>query len=111
MAAAAAPAASTMHFATTITPLQENSPYTGSLDLTVDADGTLRGYYFPSDYSALYVPVVGGRTGEAIWFDIGTDKIVRVEGRLHDGRIDGGAIDESNMASYAFAATPSTQTR
>src|SRR5581483_7679450 len=49
------------------------APYTGSLKLTVGSDGIVRGYYFPADYSASYIPVTGGRTGDRIWFDIGND--------------------------------------
>ena len=109
LAAFTAPAAASqpgpLHFSTTLTALTGSSPYTGSLELTIQQDGTIRGYYFSEDYSLLYVPVVGGRDGESIWLDIGSNDILRVQARMHDGRIDGGAV--SGATTYAFAAAPS----
>ncbi|HET7813600.1 MAG TPA: hypothetical protein VFL13_04440 [Candidatus Baltobacteraceae bacterium] len=106
LSAIAAPAPSVVHYATSLTPLHENAPYTGSLELTYAPDGTIHGYYFPSDYSAMFVPVVGGLSDGNIWLEIGTDNVVRVQGHLHDGVIDGGAIGQTESTSYAFTASP-----
>jgi len=62
-------------------------PLTGRLDLELFADGTLRGYYHTSYYK-LFIPVVGGRDGNYIWFDIGPSSIdlglgAGPQGKLH----------------------------
>jgi hypothetical protein len=108
-AGAAAEAPSTAHYSTAMTELYgSNSPYTGALDLTVTADGIIHGYYFPADYSAMFVPVVGGRSGDSIWFDIGSSQITHIDGRLQDGAIVGTAFTSAN-AQYTFVAKPTTQ--
>lgn len=106
LSALAAPASGVVHYATSLTPLHENAPYTGSLELTYAPDGTIHGYYFTSDYSAMYVPVVGGVSGDRIWLDIGTGDVMRVQGRVRDGVIDGGVIGRTETASYTFTAAP-----
>lgn len=107
LSAVAAPEAGVVHYATSLTPLHDYAPYTGSLDLTYASDGTIHGYYFTSDYSAMYVPVVGGVIGDRIWLDIGTSDVLRIQGRVHDGVIDGGAVGQTESASYSFTAAPS----
>jgi hypothetical protein len=62
-------------------------PLTGRLDLELFPDGTLRGYYHTSYYK-LFIPVVGGRDGDYMWFDIGPSSIdlglgAGPEGKLH----------------------------
>ncbi|HZV76141.1 MAG TPA: hypothetical protein VFF63_00120 [Candidatus Babeliales bacterium] len=62
-------------------------PLTGRLDLQIFPDGHLRGYYHTSYYK-LFIPVVGGRDGNYIWFDIGPSSIdlglgAGPEGKLH----------------------------
>lgn len=81
------------------------APYTGSLRLTVSPDGIVRGYYFPADMSAMYVPVVGGETGDRIWFDIGNSGSVHIDGRVKDGVIVGTAFDRDN-GQFSFVANP-----
>jgi hypothetical protein len=49
-------------------------PLTGKLDLQVNPDGTLHGHYHTTYYK-LYIPVVGGRDGNYIWFNIGPSSI------------------------------------
>lgn len=105
----AASAASTSHYSTAMTSLYgSNVPYTGTLDLTVNSDGIIRGYYFPADQSSMFVPVVGGRTGDRIWFDIGNSGSVHVDGRVQAGVIVGTAFDKTN-GQFSFVANPSTQ--
>jgi hypothetical protein len=72
-AAGAAPAV--YHYATTVTPVY-GSPYpiAGHLDLEIFPDGILRGYYHNA-YQKAFVPVVGGRDGNYIWFDIGPSPV------------------------------------
>lgn len=81
------------------------APYTGSLKLTVGSDGIVRGYYFPADYSASYIPVTGGRTGDRIWFDIGNDGQYHVIARVSNGQITGTAFTPDNVL-YTFVAKP-----
>lgn len=109
LSALAAPGGGVVHYATSLTPLHENAPYTGSLELTYAPDGTIHGYYFTSDYSALYIPVVGGVNGDRIWLDIGASDIMRVQGRVHDGVIDGGVIGPADDQSFTFTAAPESE--
>lgn len=103
IAATSAPAA---HYSTSMTALFGSAvPYSGSLDLTVNPDGIVRGYYFPADQSSMYVPVVGGRTGDRIWFDIGSTGSVHIDGRFERGTIVGTAFDRSN-GQFSFVASP-----
>jgi hypothetical protein len=84
------------------------APYSGSLDLNVDPSGIVHGYYFSADGSQMYVPVVGGETGDRIWFDIGNLGAVHVEGRLQaQGVIVGTAFDKTN-GQFSFVANPSS---
>ena len=64
-----------MHFTTSITQVYGSKyPITGRLDIEIFPSGTLRGYYHTSYYK-LFIPVVGGRDGNYIWFDIGPSSI------------------------------------
>jgi len=105
-AGVAASASTTQHYSTSMTALYGSpAPYTGSLELTVDPSGIVRGYYFPADMSSMYVPVVGGETGDRIWFDIGNTGIVHIDGRVKNGVIVGTAFDRSN-GQFSFVANP-----
>jgi hypothetical protein len=85
-----------------------NVPYSGSLELNVDPSGIVRGYYFSADGTAMYVPVVGGETGDRIWFDIGNAGTIHIEGRLQaHGVIVGTAFDKTN-GQFSFVANPSS---
>ena len=102
-------ASSVSHYSTSMTLLYGISgPYTGALDLTLNADGIVNGYYFPADYSVMFVPVVGGKTGDSIWLDIGSTDITHVDGRLHNGVIVGTAFNNAN-SQYTFVAKPTAQ--
>jgi len=78
------------------------APYTGTLKLRVSADGIVRGYYFPTD-GPLFVPVTGGQSGDAIWFDIGDDSMYHVTARVDDGNIVGTAFARDNE-QFTFVA-------
>lgn len=105
----AATASTTAHYSTAMTALFGSSaPYSGALDLTVTSDGIVRGYYFPADQSSMYVPVVGGRAGDRIWFDIGSTGSVHVDGRLQNGVIVGTAFDKTN-GQFSFVGNPAAQ--
>jgi hypothetical protein len=59
------------HYSTSVTQVYgSHYPIAGHLDLEIFADGTLRGYYHNA-FQKAFVPVVGGRDGNYIWFDIG----------------------------------------
>ncbi len=105
-AAAADTGLATAHYSTAMTQLYGSSgPYTGALDLRIDAEGIVDGYYFPADFSAMYVPVVGGKTGNSIWLDIGSTAVTHVNARIEAGAIVGTAFTSAN-AQYTFVATP-----
>jgi hypothetical protein len=80
--------ATAQQFTTAITEVYgSNYPLTGRLDLEMFPEGHLRGFYHTS-YDKLYIPVVGGRDGNYIWFDIGPSSVdlglgAGPEGKLH----------------------------
>jgi hypothetical protein len=77
-----------MQYTTAITAVYGSKyPLTGRLDLEEFPDGSLRGYYHTSYYK-LFIPVVGGRDGDYIWFDVGPSSIdlglnAGPQGKLH----------------------------
>ncbi|HEY6326864.1 MAG TPA: hypothetical protein VIW73_10180 [Candidatus Cybelea sp.] len=76
-----------MHFTTAITQVYGSQyPITGRLDIQIFPAGNLRGYYHTS-YNKLYIPVVGGRDGTYIWFDIGPSTVDLGLGAGPDGRL------------------------
>jgi hypothetical protein len=85
------------------------SPYTGTLRLTVSDSGIVRGYYFSSDGTAMYVPVTGGKNGDSIWFDIGDGRMYHIDARMHGGTIVGTAFSGSNE-QFTFVANPQRTT-
>lgn len=100
------------HYATAMTELYGGSgPYSGSLDLRINADGIVNGYYFPADYSSMFVPVVGGKTGDNIWFDIGSTSLTHVTARLENGVIVGTAFTNATNNQFTFVAKPTAQER
>jgi hypothetical protein len=104
--AATAQTTTTQHYTTSLTELYGSpAPYSGKLDLRVNPSGIVSGYYFPDD-GALYVPVVGGQTGDRIWLDIGRSGNMHVEGRVQaQGVIVGTAFDKGN-GQFSFVAQP-----
>ncbi len=76
-----------MHFTTAITQVYGSQyPITGRLDIQIFPAGNLRGYYHTSYYK-LYIPVVGGRDGNYIWFDIGPSTVDLGLGAGPDGKL------------------------
>lgn len=102
--------ATSYHYNTALTELYGSpSPYSGTLDLRIDADGIVNGYYHPED-PASFVQVTGGRDGNRIWLDIGQKGEIHVSGTIVNGTITGQAVysdDQSGL--YAFKATPSKE--
>jgi hypothetical protein len=104
-------------------PITNAYPVTGTMDLTFHSDGIVRGYYHPAGLPS-FVPITGGRQGDHIWLTIGRQGAWQLDGRFHDGKITGSAIDEhpgfdrnidkfgapvalTNAApTYSFTATP-----
>ncbi len=86
--AASAQTTTDMHFTTAIIQVYGSQyPITGVLDLQIFPAGNLRGYYHTSYYK-LNIPVVGGRDGDYMWFDIGPSSVdlglgAGPGGRLH----------------------------
>jgi hypothetical protein len=81
-------------------------PWTGTLQLTINPDGIINGYYRPAD-NMEFIPVTGGRHGDDIWLDIGSRGRLHVTGTLQNGTISGAAFDSSDNKQYKFSATQS----
>jgi hypothetical protein len=79
------------------------SPWTGTLQLTINPDGIIQGYYRPADNNA-FIPVTGGRDGDQVWLDIGNSGRLHVNGVLQNDVITGGAIDLRTHEAYKFSA-------
>jgi hypothetical protein len=79
------------------------SPWTGTLQLTINPSGIIQGYYRPAD-NAAFIPVTGGQNGDQVWLDIGSSGRLHVNGVLKNGVITGGAIDERTKEAYNFSA-------
>lgn len=107
-APASAASAQTERFATSMTERQSPAPYAGSLTITIDAQGIIHGFFTPDSGPPL-VPVVGGKVGNAIWFDIGNDASVRVEGTIDNGIITGSAYEVGHFP-LRFVARPESGT-
>lgn len=103
---ALAEAPANARYNTSLTIVGDYAPYTGSLILEAAPDGTLRGYYNNNDYTTLFAPVVGARSGDDIWLDIESSEILHIQGHVKDGVIEGGAIGESSQKIYSFSAKP-----
>jgi hypothetical protein len=85
--AASAQTTTDMHFTTTITQVYGSQyPISGRLDIQIFPAGNLRGFYHTTYYK-LYVPVVGGRDGNYIWFDIGPSTVDLGLGAGPDGKL------------------------
>lgn len=81
-------------------------PITGGvLKLTLTKEGYINGYFTPPG-TATFIPVVGGRNGADLWFDIGNNnRATHVTGSLQGSEIVGYAM-ESNGSQYRFTAVP-----
>lgn len=84
------------------------SPWTGTLQLTMNPDGIIQGYYHPADDYTKFIPVEGGRNGDQVWLDIGHAGRLHVSGTIKNDNISGAAIDETTMQQYAFTARVSS---
>ncbi|MHB8142004.1 MAG: hypothetical protein ACYDHD_12275 [Vulcanimicrobiaceae bacterium] len=80
-------------------------PVTGSLRLTLGANGTVNGYYSPGGVRS-FIRVIGGRTGNNIWFNIATQKPIHVIAKLVGKSIIGQAFIGKARTPYAFDAKP-----
>ena len=104
LAASALPAAGPLvsgdyHLRTAITQIYGSQyPVSGDLDLHITNEGLVSGFYHPA-FVRSFIPIVGGLSGNRIWFDIqgGTFQTqdvarLRVTGTIAtDGSIVGGA--------------------
>jgi hypothetical protein len=80
-----------------------DTPWTGTLQLTINSNGIIQGYYHPA-YQIAFIPVTGGRDGDNVWLDIGSAGRLHVNGTLHNGTIVGSAVDERTHTPYSFTA-------
>lgn len=77
----------------------------GVLKLTLTKEGYINGYYSPPD-SVAFIPVVGGRNGSDVWFDIGNStQTTHVTGTLQGSEIIGSAVEPGGQF-YRFKAVP-----
>lgn len=81
-------------------------PYTGgTLRLTLTPDGVVHGFFTPAD-TASFIPVLGGRRGSDLWFDIGqSTSTTHVTASLQGNTLTGYAT-EPNGTQYKFTAVP-----
>ncbi|MGH7737498.1 MAG: hypothetical protein ACREMP_06480 [Candidatus Tyrphobacter sp.] len=80
-------------------------PVSATMDLTVSADGSIRGYYHPTDGGVR--PVFGSVSGSKIQLSIGGVQGVQVNGTLGaDGKIEGRAFRAFGRALYSFIGRP-----
>lgn len=106
-AATAAGSSQPVHadYSTTISPLVGfGYPWTGTLQLTLNPDNIITGYYRPYGDSS-FIPVNGGRNGENVWLDIGEMGRIQVNGTLKNAKITGTAFDNRSHDQYKFAAS------
>lgn len=99
----------TTHYDTAMTQIYGSiAPYSGTMDLHIDASGIVRGYYHPESVTS-FIVVTGGVDGKNIWLDIGRDAKIHVSGTLVNGVISGQAINSDDESTiYSFQATPAT---
>ncbi len=105
--AATAQAVAPVHatYETTLEPVfGPPSPWTGTLQLTFNANNIIQGYYHPADNISAFIPVTGGRDGDNVWMDIGRSGRLHVTGVLANGVITGGAVDLSTQQQFKFSA-------
>ena len=111
----AEPVSRPLDFSTQMTPSFPVSDYAGAylgtLHLTFGSDGTVAGWYRAQDAGPVQ-PVVGGLTGDQIWFDIGNEPILpaadafgragtlQVTGKLQNGRITGSVQNGSSWLAF-----------
>jgi len=81
--------------------------YDGTLRLTIYANGIVSGTFQPSDGGARSVS--GGMSGTHIWFDIGMQRSVHLDGTLKNGVIQ--AVENiPGPDVYTFVATTEPNT-
>ncbi len=127
-AVSAEPTSRPMDFSTQMTPsfpfTDYAGAYLGSLHLVFAPDGTVSGWYRAQDAGPVQ-PVVGGRDGNTIWFDIGTQASLPVEqapggsaqvsgplqvtGKLQNGHIVGTAQNGSSYLAFAAQQQPTSE--
>lgn len=81
-----------------------SAPWTGSLQLTINPDGIIQGWYHPADNMTALIPVNGGRNGERVWLDIGRQGSLHVSGTIRNGEITGSGIDNGTHQLFSFNA-------
>lgn len=93
------------HYSLEFTPIfGDNIPSSGTLSIRIWNDGIVQGTYSTVD-GPQFVPVTGGRNGNAIWFDIGSSGSIHADGHFQGSRIVGTAISRRNV-EYTFVAKP-----
>ncbi|HZZ65203.1 MAG TPA: hypothetical protein VFE17_06890 [Candidatus Baltobacteraceae bacterium] len=93
-----------VNYSTSISPLFGlGYPWSGTLQLTLNPDGIINGYYRPADNQE-FIPVTGGRDGRNVWLDIGQMGRLHVTGTLDNGRITGTALNERTNEQFKFNA-------
>ena len=114
-AVSAEPVSRPLNFSTQMTPsfpvADYAGAYLGTLRLTFGSDGTVSGWYRAQDAGPVQA-VVGGLTGQRIWFDIGNEPLLpaanafgrggtlQVTGTLENGRIVGSVQDGSSWLKF-----------
>ena len=123
-AVSAEPVSRPLNFSTQMTPSfpmpDSAGAYVGTLHLSFASDGSVSGWYRAQDAGPVQA-VVGGLTGNKIWFDIGNEPMLpaatafgrggtlQVTGTLKDGRILGSAQDGSSWLAFSAQQQSSSE--
>ncbi len=94
----------TYHYDTAITTLSGGAPWTGTLELRVDPNGVVNGYYRADAGLGSLQMVTGGVDGNSIWFDIGMLGRMHVTATMADNVISGQAFNERGREPLVFKA-------
>ena len=95
----------TRHYYTELYRFPEGGfPLSATMDLTFREDGSLVGYYKPTDGGVR--PVAGQLSGTRITLDSGGPDALHVNGTLADGKIGGRAFRSFGNQVYSFRGLP-----
>lgn len=93
------------HYTTYITTRTDPIGWAGTLVFNISPSGIVSGYYRADAGTGTPQSVTGGRSGNTIWFDIGTSGQLHVTGSMKGDKIAGVAWSRHTVESDIFTAT------
>lgn len=96
---------------TQVTPIPDGGAWTGTLEITISADGFVYGWYIP-DADATFILVTGSYKHGRMWLDIGQSGSLQINAVAHkNGKLVGSATDLASAGAgipvtYDFEANP-----